>query len=227
MEENANNSSPAPTPPEHKSGNKSLFQINKINKTVLLVIGLVILTGVLLFISLASKNNSLIPGISKNEEEVNFAHTSLSISEEVRQSAAAGKYETDINIDTTDNKVTGVQLEVSFDPLVLRNVDIVSGDFLTDPVVIQKTIDQANGTITYVLGAPLGGSGMQGKGVVAVISFTKAGNAETTIGFLPQTLVTAEGQDESVLKETAGASISTLPSGASNTSTASPAGSNN
>lgn len=190
--------------------NKVRFQINRIHKIVLLTIVLVVLIGIPLFIFLISKNNISIPGVSKNEEDVSFAHTSLSVSEDVRQSSIAGKYEVDVNIDSLDNKVTGVELKLSFDPKQLQNVDIVTGDFFTNPTVIQKTIDQANGKITYVLSTPIGASEVQGKGTVAVISFTKIGTKETTIGFLPQTLVSAKGQDQSVLKKTVGASITTV-----------------
>lgn len=214
MEEYVNNPTPAPIPTQNSLGNKGRFQINKKNKIALLVIMLVILVGggMLLFISIVSKNNSPFPGVSKNEKSIDFAHTSLSISEDVRPSSVAGKYEADVNIDTSDNIATGVQLELSFDPAVLQNVDIIIGTFFTNPTVIQKTVDQKNGKIIFTLSTPIGGDGVQGKGTVAVISFSKTNSQETMIGFLPKTLVSAQGQDQSVLKETAGASISTLPS---------------
>ena len=174
----------------------------KINKTLLLVIGLVILTGVLLAISLYSKGSSPIPSIIKNDEESNFAKTSLVLSEEVRKSSASGVYEVDVSIDSDGNEVTGVQLELSYDPKVLGKVDIKPGSFLSNPVVILKKIDTDSGKITYMLGNQLGNPGVKGQGTVAVISFSKTGDNETSIDFLPQTLVTAQGQDQSVLKET-------------------------
>lgn len=183
----------------------------KINKTLLLVTGLVILTGVLLAISLYSKGSSPIQEIIKNAEENNFAKTSLVLSEEVRKSSASGVYELDVNIDSDDNEVTGVQLELSYDPKVLGKVDIKPGSFLLSPVVILKKIDTTSGRITYMLGNQLGEPGVKGKGTIAVISFSKTGDKETSIDFLPQTLVTAQGLDQSVLKETVSGVIGTLP----------------
>lgn len=180
------------------------------NKTMLLVLGLVILTGVLLFISLSQKP-SLFPSVAK-KEEVNFAKTSLSISEDVRTSSRSGTYEVDVNIDSSDNKVTGLQLELSFNPAVLTKVDIEPGDFLTNPVVILKKIDSLNGRISYLLGGQIGEKGVSGRGTVAVISFSKTGSEETSIDFLPQTIVTAQGFDQNVLSETVSGIITSTSS---------------
>lgn len=202
MEENTQNTNSSP-----ESSSKL-----KINKTLLLVVGLVILTGVLLAISLYSKGPSPISSIIKKDEENNFAKTSLVLSEEVRKSSVSGVYEMDVNIDSDDNEVTGAQLELSFDPKVLGKVDIKPGSFLSNPVVILKKIDTASGKITYMLGNQLGEPGVKGQGTIAVISFSKTGNEETFIDFLPQTIVTAQGLDQSVLKETVSAVIGNIQS---------------
>ncbi len=182
---------------------------NPFNKTLLLVVGLVILTGVLLFISLSQKNPS-IPGITREEkEDTSFAHTSLVLSEEPRASSISGVYEVDVIIDSEDNQVTGAQLELSYDPKVLGRVDIKPGTFLSNPVVILKKIDNTSGRITYMLGNQLGDAGVKGKGIIATLSFSKLSSQETSIEFLPQTLVTAQGFDQSVLRETVSTTIST------------------
>ena len=207
MEENVQNTN------SPSSANLKKF---KVNKTVFLVIGLVILTAVLLAISLYSKGASPLPIITNQNKEEDFAHTSLVLSEEPRASSLSGVYEVDVNIDSQDNEITGTQLELSYDPKVLGKVDIKPGDFLSNPVVILKKIDTASGKISYMLGNQLGDPGVKGQGTVAVISFSKTGDDETFIDFLPQTLVTAQGVDQSVLKETVSAvigNISTTPSG--------------
>lgn len=203
MEENSTKT----TIPEVKEIKSKL----KVNKTVLLVAGLVILTGVLLAVSLSSKNVSPLPILNREEEAENTSTTDLSISEDVRTSSTSGNYEVDVLINSNENMVTGVQLELSYDPKVLTNVDITTGDFLLDPVVILKNVDITTGKISFVLGSQLGEPGVDGSGTVATISFRKAGNAETTINFLPQTLVTAEGSETSVLREATSGIISTLP----------------
>ncbi|EKD86756.1 MAG: hypothetical protein ACD_37C00157G0002 [uncultured bacterium] len=183
----------------------------KLNKTVLLVAGLVILTGILLAISLSTKKSSPIPILTR-DQETDIAHTSLSISDELRSSSLSGTYEVDVNIDSSDNRITGAQLEITYDPKVLTKVDIKPGEFLPDPVVILKKIDVQNGKISYVIGSQLGENGVEGAGSIAVITFSKVGSQETTIDFLPQTLITAEGSDQSVLKESVSGIISILPS---------------
>lgn len=202
MEENL------PNPTNSPGVNKKL----KLNKTALLVAGLTILTGLLLVISFSSRTSLPIPLITK-DEEVDFAHTSLSMSEEIRASSESGVYEIDVLIDSKDNVITGGQLEISFDPLVLKNVDIKPADFLSNPTEGIKRIDQAKGSISYTLLNRLGEKGVSGTGVFATISFSKTGSEETFLEFLPDTLITAENPiDESVLKETTSGVIGNLQS---------------
>lgn len=203
MEENSQQNI-IPTPSEVI--NKRTF-----NKSWVLVTGLVILTAVLLVISLSRRNFSGVPSATK-QEQANFAHTSLSISESPRVASAAGVYETDVNIDSKDNQITGVDLELTFDPKVLTKVDIKPGSFIPNAVVLNREVDPIKGTISLTIGTSQRSRGVKGTGAIAVISFSKTGSAETTIQFLPNTLVTAEGQDQSVLSETASAVIGVLPS---------------
>ena len=183
---------------------------NSLNKTWLLVAGLVILTVVLLVVSLTSKSFSPLPK-SPKAVKTDVARTSLSISEEPRASTVSGTYETDVNINSDDNKISGVQLELVFDPKILTKVDIRPGDFLKNPVIIIKKIDLANGRISYALANKPGEKGVRGMGSVAVISFSKASAQETNISFLPHTEVASPGNDQSVLRQTSSAVIGALP----------------
>lgn len=199
MEENLNN---VPSPSE-------FIKKNKLNKTWLLVAGLVALTGVLLIVSLASKKIS--PFETPSKQATDIAHTSLSISDQPRSASTAGTYETDVNIDSQDNLITGVQLEISYDPKVLTNVEIKAGDFIPNSIVTQKKVDSAKGTISYWLWISQGNSGAKGKGTVAVISFSKTGSNETSINFLPDTVVGDQRYGQSVLRESTSAVIGNLP----------------
>lgn len=133
-----------------------------------------------------------------------YAHTTLMFSEPVN--ANFGNYTTSVNIDSGQNKVTAVQLEISYDPKVLTNVDIKPGPFIQNPIVLLKKVDQANGRISLALGIPLGQKGIAGTGTVAVISFNQTATAKgsTVINFLPKTAVTAQGIAQSVLKTSTG-----------------------
>lgn len=213
MEENLEKTASTPEAPE----SKKQF---KLNKTILLIAALVVLTGVLLAISLYSKGSSPLPLIINQNQDEDFAHTSLTLSEEPRASSVSGIYEVDVMIDSEDNQITGTQLELSYDPKVLGRLDIKPGAFLSNPVVILKKIDTTAGRITYMLGSQLGDAGIKGKGTIAVISFSKLSSQETTIEFLPQTLVTAQGYDQSVLRQTVSTTIGDLSGGTISTPSA-------
>lgn len=115
----------------------------------------------------------------------------------------------DVLINTSSNKATAVQLEIGFDPLQILNIDIVPGDFLSQPIVLIDDIDLKNGKISYALAITPSGSPKTGTGTVAKIYFTLKNSAfgKTDLTLLPKTLVTAEGEEASVLKNATGASI--------------------
>lgn len=190
--------------------NRSSIKKSSLNKTWLLVAGLVILTVVLLVISLNSKNFPGLPSSSK-DIKTDFAYTSLVISEETRASTVLGTYEVNININTDKNEVTGAQLELTFDPKILTKVDIRAGNFLNDPTILIKDIDTKNGRLTFALGNRPGEKAVKGSGTIAILSFSKASLAETSVNFLPHTTVSAPGHNQSVLKKTVSAVIGPLP----------------
>lgn len=118
--------------------------------------------------------------------------------------SAQPTYSIPIIISAQKNLVTGVQLELSYDPQIITNVSIQQGSFFSKPVVLLNSIDNDNGRISYALGISPQDSGKKGEDIVAVLTF-KAKTpipSATTISFLPKTLVTAEGVAQSVLKST-------------------------
>lgn len=192
MEENLQTQSPAPV-------KKSL------NKTWILVAGLVILTVVLLVVSITSKGLS--PILRNTPSERNeIAHTSMSISEDFRNSDSE-KVESDVLINTDKDEVSGVQIKISYDPKEITNVDIAPGTFFNSPNVLIKTIDEKTGVITYVLAIKPGDKMVKGEGVVATLSFTRLGTNESYLSFLPQSQVSTTKHNRSVLKTTVSAVI--------------------
>jgi len=109
------------------------------------------------------------------------------------------------------NKVSAVQLEISYDPNILTVNDISTpkGSFLENSIQLFKAIDKKNGRISYALGLPGAVEAKEGTGIVATVRFTvnDFSKGETVISLLPKTLVTAEGIDTSVLKSATGATI--------------------
>lgn len=125
------------------------------------------------------------------------------------QSGEKIAYAIPIKISTNKNKVTAVQLEISYDPKILTQISITPGTFFQKPVSLLNQIDEKGGRISYAIGIPPNTPGKEGEDVVAIITFQAKSQfrGETTISFLPKTKVTAEEFNQSVLKETSSAQI--------------------
>lgn len=178
-------------------------------KTLILVLGLITLTSLLLVLALSqNKNTQEKAPIIETVSTPSLKQTNLYLSpNSLVVSSSTG--EINVDLSTEENNVTAVQLEMAYDPKILGGIDIKPGDFFDNPDVLMKTIDQKNGRISYALILPPDSLARKGTGTVAVISFKVLNKKaeQTTISFLPKTLVTAEGVDPSVLKTSTGATI--------------------
>lgn len=184
---------------------KILITMSK--RTLFLIFALFLITLVLLVMAIYQPQApKTIQTAVPTKEPV--AQTTLSFGNPViatSSSAIILNYSLPINISTGKNKVTTVQLELQYDPLILTDVAAVPGTFFAKPnIILPLKIDKKTGRMSYVLGVGITDQSVTGKGVVANITFSvKAGTFEkTAIIFLPKTLVTAEGVSESVLKPT-------------------------
>jgi len=181
-------------------------------KTLILILLLVLVTIALLVVALlpAIKFPSTTP---KALPALTYAQTTLSLSKPV--SLGLNSYSSDVVIASGNNKTTAVQLELSYDPQVLTNVDIKTGPFFTTPVVLLKKIDAVNGQISYALGINSTQKATNGNGVVATITFSTVAATtatQTPINFELKTAATAVGYAQSVLKETSGVLFQLNPS---------------
>ncbi len=164
-------------------------------RTVLLIILLIAGVAGLLALSISPKQ------APQPETQASVAQTSLAVA--APKIDSLGNSSADIIINTQGNKVTAVQMEMTYDPQVLGNVDIKPGPFFTNPTELLKKI--GGGKISYALGVGLGQKGVSGNGVVATISFIKLANTgKTSINFAPKSLVSAESIIQSVLRNTKG-----------------------
>jgi len=173
-------------------------------KTLILIILLALVTAGLLAISLISNVKSPIAKPTPALPALTYAQTELSLSAPIK---TANGYSSDVLISSGNNKTTAVQLEISYDPKVLTNVDIKTGSFFTTPAVLLKKIDTADGLISYALGINPGQKPTGGNGVVATITFSTVPGTtatQTPINFELKTEATAAGYAQSVLKQTSG-----------------------
>jgi len=116
--------------------------------------------------------------------------------------------EVEVKIDTGTNRVTGVQLELAYDPEILTNVDITPGTFFENPVTLIKDINTEDGRISFALAVSPAQGGIYGAGTVAVLTFrTASDSGQTRIEFLPKTLVSGEGIAESILQSATGLTL--------------------
>jgi hypothetical protein len=183
-------------------------------KTLALIVSLVLLTVALLAVALSTKQPTTTPdGVGEpTVTPTPPAHTVLNLTP-ATLTAVAGTNQVQVQIDTDDNQVTAVQLEIAYDPKVLSNVRVTQGTFFQNPVVLLNANDTTTGRISYAIGIAPAQEAMNGTGTVATISFAPNPTAtvtETQLELLPKSLVTARGITASVLKTSTGTRV-TLP----------------
>lgn len=179
-------------------------------KTLILIIGLIIVTIILFIIALRTGDRQTsiqtmqTPTIQPSPTPV--AHTILTLSPNPVNVSSTKQGAVDVMIDTSDNKVTAIQLELMYDPLVVSNVKVVPGRLLPNAVVLIDKNDIKTGRITYAFGIQPNQPTVSGQGEVATITFTARGTigTQSSLTLLPTTLVTAQGITESVLKASNG-----------------------
>lgn len=168
-------------------------------RTFALIIVLVIVTSILIALAVTPQKPSAPLVVAPTPTPA--AQTALAFSPNPLTIASASAT-VDVLVDTKINGVTAVQLELSYDPKVITNIDVKPGSFFTNPAELLKTIDAKEGKISYALGILPSDAPKKGQGVVATITLSTnlALNQPTRISFLPKTLVTASGVTSSVLR---------------------------
>ena len=119
----------------------------------------------------------------------------------------------DIVADTNTDQISGIQLELQYDPKLLTNVKIAKPDnsLFGAPnsySVLFSEVNPALGRISYAAAIQPTLSPVSGVGKVATITFQKATQAsatpsvQTTISFIDKTMVTKLNEAQTVLNKT-------------------------
>ncbi len=180
-------------------------------KTIALIAALLLLVIVLVWIAANPKKplttSQNVPGAIPTV--IVPAHTMLSLSPNSITISKATPSQLMVNIDTTDNKVNGVQMEITYNPKLVKVLDVTPGTFLTGALPLRKIIDNQAGHLTYILALPPQQPQKQGKGTVAILSIqaVTSQSGQSQISFANRTLVTSEGIAQSVVKNTTPATI--------------------
>ncbi len=187
-------------------------------KTLALISGLVLVTVILFIVAL--KNNTATPApvalptpptTQSQITPIIPAHSVLTLSPNPVIVAPGEQGSVDVNIDTSDNAVTAVQLEIAYDPNFITNVKVTPGVIFENPVLLINKNIVKEGRYTYAYGIMPNRPTIKGVGAVATITFTalnKSGLSQ--LALLPTSLVTAQGISESVLKSASGTLIEVL-----------------
>lgn len=176
-------------------------------KTLALVIGLIVLTVILVAVAMRTTQPKVVPPVEENEPEIaQEAKTKLYFEESPVNSANTATVK--VIMDSQDNEITAVQLELAYDPKFLTLTSITPSATFSGGVPLINTVDKRNGRISYALGLSPEQLATAPKGTteIATLVFTKiasaSGSASTAVTFLPKSLVSARGINQSVLKET-------------------------
>lgn len=183
-------------------------------RTFLLILGLLTITVVLVVIAVSPKKTEItstvnnIPNKIQEIKTIANRQTTLSFSPNPL-TATTSPSSLDILIDTGNNETTGVQLELNYDPKIIEVIDIKPAAFYQSPIVLLKKIDSAKGGVSFALGVSSINEVKKGKGIVATITFNVLDKTKnkTSVVFLPETIVTAVGEEKSVLKTSTPATI--------------------
>jgi hypothetical protein len=180
-------------------------------KTLALISGLVLVTLILFVIALNNSNTTLAPSPAPQQLQNQVspavpAHSVLSLSPNPVTVVPGQRGSVAVNINTSDNAVTAVQLEIGYDPTIITNVQVTPGGLFQNPIPLINRNDVKTGRFTYAYGITPNSPTIQGAGSVATITFTalnKPGQ-KSQLALLPTSLVTAQGISNSVLKSATG-----------------------
>ena len=108
-----------------------------------------------------------------------------------------------INIDTNEDSVSAVETKLSYNPKIIEVVDITPGSFFEKPNVLERTIDQKQGSVTFTLG---GIRAKQGTGIIEKIKIKSLQKGNSALS-LEGSRIAAIQKSSNVLKEASVGSI--------------------
>ncbi len=190
-------------------------------KTLALIVILLILTIILLALALfqsekpSSQPSPKVIQQSPSPTEKPVGNTTLRLSPNPVYPTTGTNSATTVTveIDTGTDRVTGVQLEIAYDPRVLTNMEIKPGDFFSNPTVLPVGgVNNRTGRITFALAPSKIGESRTGMGTVAILTFipsTNAGVEQTRIEILEKSKVSVLPRDtiKSVLRSFEGTTV--------------------
>src|SRR4029079_1406435 len=93
-------------------------------RTLLLILGLFVVTLLLLYVALTPSkkmtSTTTPTGTMAPKPTMSQAHTTVTLSPAILTLSPTASGSVDVMVDSSDNKITGVQLEMTYDPKVVQ-----------------------------------------------------------------------------------------------------------
>jgi hypothetical protein len=171
-------------------------------RTLMLIAGLSILTIILIVLAVRPQTSFQTPAIP-SPTPTPFAQSQLYLNLDPDATASGRSKRAIVSVSSGDNSITGIQLEMGFDPRIVTRVRISPDTFFSTPTVLLNDINYTSGRILYALSLPLEVPAVNGSGRIITLDLTLSPNATeaTRIFFLPKTVITGEGFTRSVLNK--------------------------
>lgn len=176
------------------------------NRKAIIVICIILASLVFLVVlSKRSEKDKKEAPSAPNRSQLKQPATSISAIPQKGEVTVGEKFSVDIKVTTGNNQVTGVQLELSYDPAVIVIDSISEGDFFANPIILANKQDAKKGEIIFAVSSF---DGKKGQGTLAKLSaraLKKTNGQEQVITIEPSTLVTEIDNAKSVLRTRTGA----------------------
>lgn len=110
----------------------------------------------------------------------------------------------DIILDTGKDAVRFVQIKLLYNPKYVYDMTVTQGPMLKNALILNNYVNQEIGSLTYILNLPKKMVEIQGKGVIATLTFKTflEPKQNTYLRFSPETLVTNDASPRSILQKT-------------------------
>lgn len=188
-----------------------VYDLTMPRKTLALIVGLVLVTIILFIIALRTGQDAGKTGDGTTMQPSPTPHVVSVLMLDPNPVAVVSGKQGEVNVILTPsyNKVTAVQLEIQYDPLMVSDVEVEPGPLFPNAVVLINTNDVETGTITYAFGISPSQKPVVTAGLVAKLTFTARGviGKQSQIIIQPTSLVTAQGVADSVLSSATGTTV--------------------
>ncbi len=184
-------------------------------KTSILIIFLVIIAGILIFLAISNERNKIgdqgKTSLTPTSVPTTVPFASLSFSAPILDlSDSRSTSETvDVILNTSGKPIFGAQIELSYDPEIIFDVAVANPEgsfFGPDAFIRINEVNKDLGRVSYAITLAAQAEEKNGQGVVMKMNFKvnreKSKAKETTITFLPKSMVATLKSSSSVLEQT-------------------------